>query len=575
MHKELYIARGVMKTPGDALSAEQGLDAINLMDANGFALDPSNGWQPQIAGMKNGGVWSDTQTAPGRLLVAGQDGNVTETIRLIITTGDALSLYAQLARLNRFIATCRDMWTTFNQIEPVFLWWWAVGAPERQYALIYNVDIAVTYPDVTQGATADVTLTLEREPYWRALPPGANPKIWSYYARGEKMDSASDFNLADGTADNFVYDADVCNRMEFNNANLATTSITARNYIDIDGSRIPGDAPALMCMSIVAEVSQAAPLQLYIARNTRPKTLPSRASGGTITNYPLINTFNACNASFGTDTATAADTGGVRDYAGNQERVNISFATLATDAERIEWDITEGMSIQTLRGSYAVFVRARQVNGAFGDITMHLEIKPTQSLDAIILQDVNPVLLGTTGNSTGANGGWPLSYMGTFEFPFKGRAAISSEGNGNSADSPADIKLYARRASGTGVLYICDLIIIPHDEFNCLAVGEDNLFSTVLGNTNAFIGDGTGYFSHGTHEDVVQTNDVDPAVLAVSGTISYDNVELRGQWPQLEPGVNNRLFFLVDGSGSNRSVTITEMIVRINIVPRWRGVRDV
>ena len=44
---------------------------------------------------------------------------------------------------------------------------------------------------------------------------------------------------------------------------------------------------------------------------------------------------------------------------------------------------------------------------------------------------------------------------------------------------------------------------------------------------------------------------------------------------ELEPGMNNRLYFLFGDTTDASDAMLTEIIaVRINIVPRWRHLRD-
>lgn len=548
MHESLSIVRGVMKTPGDTLSAENGTDAINLMDSLGFMIEP-DGWQPQLPSLKNGGVWADSAVNTGRLLVAGQDSNVTETVRLTISLGDYVSLYSMIARLQRFITDCREMWTTFYQIDPVFLAWKAIGAPDSQYALIFNIDIDIQYPDIEQSPTADITLTLEREPYWRALPPGMNPKYWAYYARNEPPPAIANLGLNSGTYDNFLYDV-IQNRHEYSTTN--PTSIVSRNYIDIDAADIPGDAPALVCIS-EEDTQGNDPNPLFIAISTKPRTLPDRNTPPPSRVAFLM--FNATNGSLGTDATDAADTGAVMEAgSGNIERVNISFATVATNAQRISFQGT-GLDAALARGSYLLFARARQTGGSSGDILMSLQIRLGSGAD-FITPEISPTVSGTTGNTAD----WPFSYFGLITTPVPNRVPVAAVGTGISAGQPqTDIRLYARRTTGAGVLYICDLILIPIDEACCSVHGA--------GAANGVIVDNTGYFSHGSQDEISgQFSSTGLGQMSIP-------LETRGQTPKLIPGKDNRLYFF--GVWDTFAEVPNDFTIRLNIVPRWKGIRDV
>jgi hypothetical protein len=563
MHRELYLARGVAKAIGDTNSAEQGLSAINLMDSgSGFALDPSNGWQPQIAGLKGGGVWADSQIETGRRLVAGADGNVNETIRLSITTGDALSLYRQVTRLNRFIMDCREMWTTFHQIEPVFLWWWAIGAPGRQYALIYNIDLAVTYPDVGQGATADVTITLEREPYWRALQPGTNPKQWTL--RNTQFD-VDDLSLTD-EANHLVYTVALANRFEYE----SDYDILSRNYIDIAAEDVPGDAPALVEFTAEYENTSNGVViqQAYVSRSTKPTSAYQSTTGATM---PALSILPAPAATAGTDTTSVADTGGIyglTGVAGGKLRRRISFATVATSTQRLQWDTSNGANGVLLRGKYSVFLRARQLNGAFGDISIALRFIFGTGGGTYTELTASPVVSGTSGNTSA----WPLTYFGTVTIPLNTRNEITPLGYGITDNPQFQIALLASRASGASELYVCDLVLVPFDEPGILLTAPDGVIGTATGNGCWY--DYSGYATHGDQSAFANSY----VSQGTGGPRQNLPVEIRGQDLVLEPGVNNRLYFVFAGvlsSVSNLSDPNSDYALRLNIIPRWYGARDI
>lgn len=553
MHQELFLVKGVQKAIGDTQSAEQGVTSINLMDVNGFALDPVDGWQSSLPGLKAGGVWADSTVSDGRLLVSGADSNVTETMNLHISTGDTLTLFQQITRLHRFIADCRQMWTTFSQIEPVFLQWWALGAPGRQYALVYNIDIAIDYPDVSQGAMADITLSIEREPYWRALPPGANPKVWTFESRKQAY-SSGDLGLVTGTTNHLVYDATVHNETTW----ADNTNPTTNNYIDIAASLIPGDAEALVEMAISATPTAASynVTDIYIARCTKPLTYPDRIDSDTVYRR---NTLNANDASTGTDTTLAADAGSAEG-----QRAQITFAT-ATNVMRLEWNSNQDVGYTNWAGRYAVFVRARQNGGSANQILMQLYRSGGSGVDDI---SVTEQVYAELRAGAGATDAWPLTYLGEVTIPPQERVNVSPDGTGLAANSnsPLAFYLYAERTTGAGVLYVSDLIFVPVDE-ECALLRDDVRIAT---SSRIAVVDNTGYFAHGGQTPVALVNATSP------GTIDR-YIELRGQDITLKPGVANRLYFLNTGeiSGSDVSDVDCTLAVRLNIIPRWRGVRDV
>lgn len=557
MHQDLSIVIGIEAVPGDTASAELPLDTLSLMGSRGFALDLDGGWIPGLPGLKDGGVWAESSTSTGRVLIAGEDGNVIESMKITVGTGDPLLLHKYIVKLNRFVETARQHWTTFPQTLPAYLKWKAIGGADYQYALIYNIDVAIEYPGALNTGLVEAVLSVEREPYWRAIPPGANPKRY-YYERNGLTWNLANAILASGT-DHFDVET-FENRQEW----VATyASELTNNYMEI--SNIPGDAPALMCLTLIPAANANYVVQkVFVGRQTKNTPLTERQSvaDGRLRRHLI---FGGANGSNGTDATRVGDTGAPQyQVTGVQSRMNISFATDATiTPARISWDTDVDFSL--LRGKFAVLLRMRQVGGTFGQVTVRLDfITGSIGANAVISIQANPTIVAGTGNTAG----WPLTYIGDVTLPIAGRTIVSNQGYGEAVAGEAGgrIDLRASRSAGVGVLYVCDLILLPIDEglFSIDGVA----FNGVAGSIPSIIDD-TGYLSRGINDALGFIYSTTPPIT--------DTLELRGDVFGLVPGVTNRLYFLTTGTHTavaDRSDPNHSMTVMCNIVPRWRGVRD-
>lgn len=553
-HQELAIVKGVGKTPGDTASAEQNPVVIDLLDVgSGISLDLDGGWEPNIPSLKNGGVWADSPISDGRTPVSGRNTNVIETIRLHVTSSDPIVYAAKFAQLGRMIQGCRAYWDTEMQIEPVYIQWRAEGAPGSQFALIFNIDMDVEMEDGTD-AQAVITLSVEREYGWRGVRPGGNPKEWTYFKNNQaQLFGGATASLATGS--DHLKSVTIANKLEFN----TTTAFLTKNHVDIDAADIPGDLPALVCMTIKQIVSGNSVHSLFIGKDSKPLTLPNRNDG---LQYPRYNTLAAAAGVLGTDTSFSTDSDGLvyNPVSANARRARISFATSTSIAvNRITW--SAGNLLQTvnlLRGRYLCLLRARQNNGAAGDTSIVITLY--EGAGALLSFTVRPIVASDV----------QLHYVGIVGIPSGDRQFVGVDGRGlyNSGvnhGAGIDVVLFASRSTGSSTLDIFDLIFIPIDEGIVEIVPSSGLSSSDA----RMIYDNTGYFGHGGINPVAEIRNVSSANL--------DNqvvCEPRGDEIVLTPKQNNRLYFLMKLESTNNSPPQATMEVRLNIVPRWSGVRD-
>lgn len=562
----LQIVKGIQKTPGDTISAETGLDVLDLLDTNGFSAAE---YEMKIPSLKSSAVYADSPLTDGRTLISGTLGNVTETIRVTLNAASIVQLAAMMSRLMSFKQNCNDFWDTFGQIEPVYIKNQVSGEPGPRYALLYDIDVAVTDPANPTDTIRDVTIVIEREYGWRGIAPGDNPKKWTIESLYKQKYNNANASLMTGN-DHLLFDSNVKNRAE---QNTTATGYITKNHVDIPAAKIPGDLPALVCVAVGGTVAVINADAVMIGKSTKRNT--GNTNRTTLTNQYLVYMLNAADATVGTDTTLAADTGACFGISNLQRRSQTTFAT-ATMQTRLTWDNTvftaNGFNSSVLRGRYALFVRAR-VSAASTTLALAAEI--TIGSTTVTLNSVPFVHEGSAG--TGNTTFWGLAYLGQVSIPFNNRkTTMSVDGNGvsvnqNNSTQELQIKLNASRSSIGGSLYVSDLIMLPIDE------GAVDLFAGTApisggNNGSAMVYDNTGYFTHGVPEEIA-------SIYTTTPTLTREQYigEISGSPIYLSPKVDNRLMFLAYQVATKDSHINdpSTMQVRVNIVPRWAGLRDV
>lgn len=582
-HKALRIMKGIGKYPTDTNSAENNPVVVDLM--SGVITLDTDGWSPNIPTVKNGGVWTESPTTDGRSLIAAAAGNVTEKMTLNITDKAYLSVMKALESLGFMAASCRDFWQTQDQIDPVYLMW-AAGCntpPLPQYAILYNIELVPDYLDSPNQPTMRVAMTLEREPYWRGIPPGMNPKMWTFYVNNQKLGTEktyTDLTLATGT-DHLVSQA-IQNKFEWTPAAYGLQSTTiSQNYIDIPKALVPGDAPPLAEWSLNSDNNFTTGV-VYAALSSRP--LSGTGHDGVLRRQSYVLNMGDFSAGVATKVNSGASGLGVRS---NNSAVNFYNATRTVtgiDANYVtfaQWggSIANGIKLDRhlMRGTFAVFVRARNasVTGVIGDMKMRLIVEEiedaaNQFLTVFTGGDVSvPVFPAATGAR------WPIAYLGMVTIPFNNRGVQSPLGYGTQlqeANNNLRITLQQQVLTATAnrIMEAVDLIFMPVDESMVQIVLP--IPSGVSFPAPVVILDNTGYLQKGALEQSA----ICYGTNANSGGIS---AEFRGSNFYLAPGVDQRIHFLVDyfsfpGTSETESVLTATLTVRLNIVPRWSSIRD-
>lgn len=561
MTKELMIVKGFQSTTplGDP-SAQADLQAtwIDLYGGDFTIKDDGGGtWVPQIATLKNNGIRVDSGLLDGSNLVGAAMGNVIETIPLYAgASHTAQARLLVIKKLLQFAQAARDFHTTEWQIYPVYLHWFAKGAPGAQYALIYNIDVSISRYDPTNLLDVqELVITVEREPAWRGVPPGGNPKLWTFYTRGMKPTQATPVGL-EYNYDDLDLNAGAGNYTSLVEGNVrihdeeATSQI---NYVDIPAASIPGDAEAL------CEIASTTPNivgvnwnRLYISRSTRRDLYPTtnaqvilRRKRNTLNPFMTTSFRSLVNL---TTTLLAQADGILRQSDATRYVFNLAYAAGAVAGSWVAyWDLPTNQ----YQGRYALYMRA-YVNAFL-----------PQNIKFTATAYNNSTVLGLFSDSivVPMTASYTVYYLG--EINLTPDRMVGINGRGLDTNSLSSIFLSTEKINdgSTANITIWDLILMPVDEPN---QSIEKPTAVDFGTNSTLISDTTGYLSGGKIKPLAASSDA-------SFTNSLTEVPLIGDGITLVPNADNRLYFLTQYSTPQPTA---DMRVRVNIVPRWYGVRD-
>lgn len=561
----IQLVCGLPKAIGDTNSAEVGPfgDGQYIVDllafGSGFQISGED-WIPQVA--------ASTPRRTGNDIIGYDVPDVKETINIVVSSATPASVNAKMKKLYLFQGLVESFWVGAS-IEPVYLEWKAAGSPGPQYALIRSFQAADNTSAAEGSLTGDIAISLEREPYWRALPPGANPKLWTFEAAGLQPGIDYDYTnlkLYRGS-DHLLYDT-IQNRHEWNPSDYLST--LSQNYVDIPAVSIPGDAPALLCVDVEGEdIVGDGDFSTYMWLSTVPTSLPTRDSPSVGGGYTSM--LNAGDASLG-------GTNNADGNISNGSSVDTKILSMSAASYAIQWDNGEGHGVidsSLLRGTYAALLRHRQTTGVVGDVKFTFQI--TNSIDGVAV--TQPAFMGEPQNTPAVPDKWAVQYLASFSIPLSDKIEIAPQGYGTlvSPTTRDDLKIQVvvDNPLARTVEYL-DLVLIKIDEG--ALYGSGGFGSIQTGLTNHMIFDNTGYLSHGRSGGIA----VRYAETTSSGDLAGNTlpVEMRGgDVPLLQPNKNNRLNFMTVeevGIGAARgSDNAMEYTIRVNIIPRWAGRRDV
>lgn len=590
----LSIVKGIPPAPSDPNSAENAMESIDLLDAAGIALNVNSqgGWIPSSNAYKNDGLTADSQIANGSIPIAFADMDIVETMQCTLGNASIQQRNAMLAKLSRMRQAVEDFWTTGSQIDPVYIDWWAVSGSGHQYSLIKSLSFTVNRDSFDGLSAWDLTIVVKREPRWRWLWPAGNPLEYWFQSQGKVRGSAAVTGYDYQDMSLFENQNHVLYQRIRNQHELSTDYVTpiTQNYVDIPADRIPGDLPALVLIDILPAASAVLSdvKDFYIAKSTKPITKSSHPTVKTHKTLANLNVGDATAAAGLTKTSDAT-----RGLISNGSTTTAYYGevTFTTNPQTrtIRWGnnsaLIQTLDVNTLRGTYAFFVRHKQNLGAIGNITMQLEVRigPGISNTTTLYQSQTlPAIDATVLNAGLSADAYGIGYLGMMKLPFTDNAISSMEGWGldvvQNGQLSLEILLNVTRSTGAATLYVVDLIMLPMDEalVEIITPTDDAGRGAIAsGDYWHMVYDNTGYYSHGM--DYPRTYTFFEQSGASRG-VGYA-LEMRGNELTLTPGVNNRLFFVnkrFDGTAGVElsQINVFQTDIRLNIIPCSQGIRD-
>ncbi|MEA1998238.1 MAG: hypothetical protein U9N61_02780 [Euryarchaeota archaeon] len=159
------------------LTLTDGTSSVDLLDTSGFQvlIDGSSLVEPSARTIYNSSMFAD-----GRSPVMRSANNVTASYRVRLEGTSHDNLASQIQTLVRLIRKARNYHMKAWQQTPVYLQTQTTGETNTRYTLIYDgtieIEDSVFDPPVDPGNRInEITVTLEREPYWRSHAPHTMP----------------------------------------------------------------------------------------------------------------------------------------------------------------------------------------------------------------------------------------------------------------------------------------------------------------------------------------------------------------------------------------------------------------
>ncbi len=416
------------------------------------------------------------------------------------------------------------------------------GGAEPFYHVILNIGVAA----VTSG------LSIQPQ-YW-------NGAAWTNFDTG--FDD-SDFNNLGHTAILFPGASDWATvavngqtkywvRLQIASLTTWTTSPEQKNeivytpndtYFEINESQVNGDVPAIVLERLLNYISDNTGNGMtWITFGMKTRSLDTANVFSSRFNAGGDNVLGL--ASYSTDTAQTADN---EAPGGNNATTTFS----SNQSLVLRFDVG-GFSQDAFEGTYRAYLRAKQVGGVAGDVSVQLQIRAAVTIKG----EVIPLKQ--------ADQGFEIIDLG--QFSFRQYGILADEGGiGNSVS----LDIHAKSDNGTTPNLECwDIIMIPIDEFAMTVSWSSRTNQGLLLNEGVQIDNGI------LRKRTLEFDFLHPAdVLALTPVSEW---ETRGKLPLVEPLRKTQVYFLMGGDNSSAILESTNgMGLGINLYlhERWISLR--
>lgn len=311
------------------------------------------------------------------------------------------------------------------------------------------------------------------------------------------------------------------------------------SYIELDNVQVHGDVP---------------PISLYRLLNyITPNNADVAWIGIGIKSRGLDNFISRLNAGgdnpaswaedYGTDTAKTAD-----ETAPEGNNATCTFATNQALIQRLSIRVSDATIEADMAGTYRIYLRAKQVGGSAGDVTMQMQI--ARSL----------VTIGEEVKTLQADADIDLYDMGIFDI-----SRVDVLGDETNKALNLQFRVFASSSGGTTPnLEIHDIVLLPVD--------EQALFLSWPGQEALSIKRGLQIDS-----GILRENSNRLTFSETTWTFMLTSPwETRGSFLEIEPRRKSRIYFLIAAENSNivdRSNQGQGMGVNLHLVEQWNTLR--